>query len=120
MFYVVYVLALLVGLGIPAYLVSLSVGLSMGIYWDALSLIVTVGASYLFVASGTSNFNFFSNDEHMSLWGDMCLKMGYIGFLLGVIGILMGMTSMEHSVGPACAVAVLTIFYGLIFKYIII
>ena len=120
MFYAVYALALLAGLGFPAYIVSQSVGLSIGIYWDAISLIVTVGASYLFVASGTGNLIFFSNDEHMALWGDMCLKMGYIGFLIGTIGMLAGMTSLDHSVGPACAVAILTIFYGLVFKYIII
>ena len=120
MFYAVYALALLIGLGFPAYFVSQSVGLSIGMYWDAISLIVTVGSSYLLVASSTSNLIFFSNDEHMALWGDMCLKMGYVGFFLGIIGILAGMTSYDHSVGPSCAVAILTIFYGVVFKYIII
>lgn len=120
MYYIVYALALTAGLFFPGYIVSESIGVSIAMYGDAISLIVTVGASYLFVAAGTSNFNFFKNDEHMALWGDMCLRMGFIGFLLGVIGILQGMTSTVYDVGPACAVAILTIFYGAVFKYLII
>ena len=120
MFYIIYSLALTIGLIIPAYLVSDSIGVSIGMYCDAISLIVTVGASYLLVAAGTSNFIFFSNKEHLELWGELCLKMGYIGFLFGAIGILMGMTSTEFSVGPACAIAILTLLYGLVFKYMII
>ena len=59
MFYIVYVLALFLGFVFPTWLCASAAGISMAAYCDAVSLIVTLGVSYLLVASGTSSFNFF-------------------------------------------------------------
>ena len=121
MFYVIYVLALAMGVYMPMYMISSAGGFSMMLYLDFVSLLVTVGTSYLLVAAGTSSLNFFSNDEHMELWGDLCLKMGYISFVFGVVGLLASWDGVPISLfGTSLAIAAITVLYSLIFKYMII
>ena len=121
MFYVIYVLALAMGVYMPMYIISSAGGFSMMLYLDFVSLLVTVGTSYLLVAAGTSSLNFFSNDEHMELWGDLCLKMGYISFVFGVVGLLASWDGVPRSLfGTSLAIAAITVLYSLIFKYMII
>ena len=121
MFYVIYILALLIGLYVPSYLVAQSFGFHISGFWDPISLFVTILAPYLFVVSSTSSFSFFNNNDHMLLWGDMSLVMGYIGFFIGMIGVLAGMNSFDIVYfTSSSAVAMLTILYGLIFKYLVI
>ena len=121
MFYVIYVLALAMGVYMPMYIISSAGGFSMMLYLDFVSLLVTVGTSYLLVAAGTSSLNFFSNDEHMELWGDLCLKMGYISFVFGVVGLLASWDGVPTSLfGTSLAIAAITVLYSLIFKYMII
>ena len=121
MFYVIYVLALAMGVYMPMYIISSAGGFSIMLYLDFVSLLVTVGTSYLLVAAGTSSLNFFSNDEHMELWGDLCLKMGYISFVFGVVGLLASWDGVPRSLfGTSLAIAAITVLYSLIFKYMII
>ena len=121
MFYVIYVLALAMGVYMPMYIISSAGGFSMMLYLDFVSLLVTVGTSYLLVAAGTSSLNFFSNDEHMELWGNLCLKMGYISFVFGVVGLLASWDGVSIALfGTSLAIAAITVLYSLIFKYMII
>ena len=62
------------------------------------------------------------DDKFLEMWGDLCLKMGYIGFFLGAIFMLGGMAMPpEAGVDPAAklsasiAIALITVLYGLIF-----
>ena len=122
MYYIAYILALSLGFFFPIHLAASAAGISVYTYCDLVSLIVTVGASYLLVAAGTSSFNFFSNEKHLELWGNLCLKMGFIGFLMGMISILAGWDGDSDiwMLGVSLAIACCPVLYGLIFKYMII
>ena len=127
MCYVFYGVALVVGLLFPAYISADGAGLSLGALWDLISLLVTVVASFFLVATVSGTLSFYKDDKFLEMWGDLCLKMGYIGFFLGAIFMLGGMAMPpEAGVDPAAklsasiAVALITVLYGLIFKYMVI
>ena len=127
MCYVFYVLALVVGLLFPSSIAAASAGLSLAALWDLISLLITVGGSFFLVASASGTLSFYKDDKFLEMWGDLCLKMGYIGSVLGAIFVLAGMAMPPEAgidpmakIGGSLAVALMTILYGLIFKYMVI
>ena len=61
------------------------------------------------------------------MWGDLGLKMGYIGTVVGFVLILAAMAYPPEAgvdpmaqLGGSLAIAILTLLYGLIFKYMVI
>ena len=127
MCYLYYILALGIGLVFPAFMATSNLGLSIAVFWDLVSLLIVVGASYFLVASSSGTLSFYRSDTYLKMWGDMALKMGYIGTMLGLILILGGMgTPYEGDIDPyaklasSLAIAIITILYGLVFKFMII
>ena len=127
MCYVFYGLALIIGFVFPTTLAASGAGLSAYALWDLVSLMVTVGGSFFLVATASGTLSFYKDDKYLEMWGDLCLKMGYIGFFLGAIFMLGGMSLPPEAgvdpyakLGGSIAVALITVLYGLIFKYMVI
>ena len=127
MCYVFYVLALTIGFVFPAFLSAEGAGLSFVALWDLISLLITVGGSFFLVATASGTLSFYKDDKFLEMWGDLCLKMGYIGSVLGAIFVFAGMAmppeagiDLMAKIGGSLAVALMTILYGLIFKYMVI
>mgnify|MGYP001212947626 CR=1 FL=1 len=127
MCYIFYVLALIIGFIFPTFLAASGAGLSVVFIWDLVSLLLTVGASFFLVAAASGKLSFYKDDKFLEMWGDLCLKMGYIGAVLGFIFVLGGMAMPPEpgvdpsaKLGASLAVALITVLYGLIFKYMVI
>jgi flagellar motor component MotA len=127
MCYVFYVLALTIGFVFPAFLSAEGAGLSFAALWDLISLLITVGGSFFLVATASGTLSFYKDDKFLDMWGDLCLKMGYIGSVLGAIFAFAGMAMPPEAgidpmakIGGSLAVTLITILYGLIFKYMVI
>ena len=127
MCYVFYGLALVVGLVFPTYISADGAGLSLGALWDLISLLMTVVASFFLVATVSGTLSFHKDDKFLEMWGDLCLKMGYIGAVLGAVFMLGGMAVPPAAgvdpiakIGGSLAIVLMTILYGLIFKYMVI
>ena len=127
MCYIFYVLALVVGFFFPVSIGLSSVGLGFQVFYDLICLVMVIVGSFFLVATASGTLSFYKDDKYLEMWGDLCLKMGYIGFCLGAIFTLGGMAlPPEAGVDPAAklgasiAVALITVLYGLIFKYMVI
>ena len=127
MCYVFYVLALTIGFVFPAFLSAEGAGLSFAALWDLISLLITVGGSFCLVATASGTLSFYKDDKFLEMWGDLSLKMGYIGAVLGAICVFRGMALPPEGgvdpyakLGGSIAVALIAVLYGLIFKYMVI
>jgi len=122
MSYLYYIIALIIGLICPIFLSASAAGSPLSMIWDTVAFLVTIVGSYLLVAAAAGSLSFFDNNKHLKMWGDLCLAMGFIGALIGFIFMLGGMAiEPESGVGAAAmAVAIITVLYGLIFKYVVI
>ena len=127
MCYIFYVLALVIGFFFPVYIGLSSIGLGFEIFYDLVSLLIVIVGSFFLVATASGTLSFYKDDKYLEMWGDFALKMGYIGTVLGFVFMLAGMSlPPESGVDPAAklggslAVALITLLYGLIFKYMVI
>ena len=98
----------------------------MGSLWDAISLAIVVIPSYFLVAASTNSYTFYRDKSSLLLFGDLALGFGLIGVMLGLIFMLAGMTlppapgvDPTASIISNIAIALITLLYGLIFKYFI-
>ena len=90
-------------------------------------LALIIGFAYPATLSASGTLSFYKDDKFLEMWGDLCLKMGYIGSVLGAIFVLGGMALPPEAgidpmakIGGSLAIALMTILYGLIFKYMVI
>ena len=127
MCYIFYVMALVIGFFFPAYIASSSMGFGLGVFYDLVSLLIVIAGSFFLVATASGTLSFYKDDKCLEMWGDFGLKMGYIGTLIGFVLILGGMAlPPEVGIDPAAklggslAVSLLTLLYGLMFKYMVI
>ena len=127
MCYIFYALALGVGLVFPIIFATNMMGLGIGIFFDLISFIMVVCGSYLLVSTAAGQLLFYQNDKYLKMWGDLGLKMGYIGTVLGFVLILASMVNppeggvvLTAKLGASLAIALLTLLYGLTFKYMVI
>jgi len=127
MCYLFYLLALAIGLIFPTYLATESIGLPMAAFIDSVSLIIIIVPSFFLVATASGTISFYKDNKYLEMWGDLGLKMGYIGTLIGLVLILAGMSVPPETgvdsiakLGSSLAVAILTLLYGAIFKYMVI
>ena len=79
------------------------------------------------MATASGSLSFYKDDKYLEMWGDLGLKMGYIGTVIGFVLILAGMAyppevgvDQMAQLGGSLAIAILTLLYGLIFKFIVI
>ena len=99
----------------------------MGSLWDLISLLIVVIPAYFLVVASTNSLTFYSDKKSLMLFGDLALGFGIIGTVIGLIFICAGM-AMPPAAGvvPAAAIisniaiALITLLYGLIFKYFIV
>lgn len=122
-----YAIGLLIGLVAPAYISAETAGISFMALFDLVSLLVVLVAPYFICAGASNSLTFYKKDMYLEMFGDLTLKFGFIGTLMGLIFILGGMAvPPEPGVDPAAklgaslAVAIITPFYGMLFKYVLV
>ena len=98
----------------------------IGSLWDVISLAIVVAPAYFLTSSAANSYVFFNDKKSVILFGDLALGFGLIGVMLGLIFMLAGMAlPPEQGVDPTAtlisnlAIALITLLYGLIFKYFI-
>ena len=98
----------------------------IGSLWDVISLAIVVVPSYFLVAASTNSYTFYKDKKSVILFGDLALGFGLVGVMLGLIFMLAGMTlEPVQGVDPMAsvisnvAISLITLLYGLIFKYFI-
>ena len=127
MCYLFYALAIATGLVFPIIISTKMMGLGIGVFFDLVSFIMVVCGSYLLVASAAGKLSFYKDDKYLKMWGDLGLKMGYIGTVVGFVLILAGMENIQEGgadqmakLGFSLAISFLTLLYGLTFKFMVI
>ena len=98
----------------------------IGSLWDAISLAIVVVPAYFLTAAAANSYVFFNDKKSVILFGDLALGFGLVGVMLGLIFMLAGMALPPATgVDPTAAlisnlaIALITLLYGLIFKYFI-
>ena len=98
----------------------------IGSLWDVISLAIVVVPSYFLVAASTNSYTFYKDKKSVILFGDLALGFGLVGVMLGLIFMLAGMTlEPVQGVDPMAsvisnvAISLITLLYGLLFKYFI-
>ena len=98
----------------------------IGSLWDAISLAIVVVPAYFLTAAAANSYVFFNDKKSVILFGDLALGFGLIGVMLGLIFTLAGMTlEPVQGVDPMAsvisnvAISLITLLYGLLFKYFI-
>ena len=98
----------------------------IGSLWDVISLAIVVVPSYFLVAASTNSYTFYKDKKSVILFGDLALGFGLVGVMLGLIFTLAGMAlPPAPGVDPTAAlisniaISLITLLYGLIFKYFI-
>ena len=96
----------------------------IGSLWDVISLAIVVVPAYFLTAAAANSYVFFNDKKSVILFGDLALGFGLIGVMLGLIFMLAGMALPPATgVDPTAAlisnlaIALITLLYGLIFKY---
>ena len=103
-------------------------------FWDTPSLIIVLGPTIVFAIGAYSWDTYvktcsipYGNPENseqselvevnkcLNFMGNMSVVMGIIGTFLGVI-LLLNYLQQEVDIAPAIAIAVVTLFYGFLFK----
>ena len=98
----------------------------IGSLWDGISLGIVLIPPYLLTAAAANSYVFFNDKKSVLLFGDLALGFGLIGVMLGLIFMLAGMTlEPVQGVDPMAsvisnvAISLITLLYGLLFKYFI-
>ena len=98
----------------------------IGSLWDGISLVIVLIPAYLLTAVAANSYVFFNDKKSVLLFGDLALGFGLIGVMLGLIFMLAGMTlepiqgvDPMASVIANVAISLITLLYGLLFKYFI-
>ena len=98
----------------------------IGSLWDGISLGIVLIPAYLLTAAAANSYVFFNDKKSVLLFGDLALGFGLIGVMLGLIFMLAGMTlEPVQGVDPMAsvisnvAISLITLLYGLLFKYFI-
>ena len=96
----------------------------IGSLWDGISLGIVLIPAYLLTAAAANSYVFFNDKKSVLLFGDLALGFGLIGVMLGLIFMLAGMTlEPVQGVDPMAslianvAISLITLLYGLLFKY---
>ena len=120
-----YILILLLGFlpfFIAIQLVASHAGGTIGLFYDSVSLIIVPIAPFLIAVGVTKKFKL--DIDGYKLFGDLCIGCALIGTIIGMVGIFYGWGAWDADVfyeklGRSLAIAILTILYGLIGKYLI-
>ena len=98
----------------------------IGSLWDLISLAIVVAPAYFLTSAAANSYVFFNDKKSVLLFGDLALGFGLIGVMLGLIFTLAGMTlEPVQGVDPMAsvisnvAISLITLLYGLLFKYFI-
>ena len=96
----------------------------IGSLWDVISLAIVVAPAYFLTAAATNSYVFFNDKKSVLLFGDLALGFGLVGTMFGLIFMLAGMTlEPVQGVDPMAsvianvAISLITLLYGLLFKY---
>ena len=105
----------LLGIIIFGVVTTLAVSENLPAFIDAASLIIVLGGAFCFgLSSGGGLFS----DERLEAASEGAVISGWLGLLYGAVIIAGNLTDMA-ALGPATAVAILTVIYGYLFKAII-
>ena len=104
------------------FLVSMSYGLRVVYFWNLESLIVVLFPSYLL--SVYVNGKFSLDSKGLKFFKKIIMPISWLGFLIGIISIGFGMSSINGEFNliiflQSLSIASITLLYGLILKIII-
>tara|TARA_Y100001936_G_C15485462_1_gene365669 strand:+ start:80 stop:472 length:393 start_codon:yes stop_codon:yes gene_type:complete len=104
------------------FLASMSYGLRMVYFWNLESLIVVLFPSYLL--SVYVNGKFSLDSKGLKFFKKIIMPISWLGFLIGIISIGFGMSSINGEFNliiflQSLSIASITLLYGLILKIII-
>lgn len=105
----------LLGIIIFGGITTLAVSENLPAFIDTASFIVVIGGAFCFALS--SGGGLFS-EERLEAASEGAVISGWLGLLYGAVIIAGNLTDMA-ALGPAIAVAILTVIYGYLFKAII-
>ena len=98
----------------------------IGSLWDLISLAIVLLPAYFLTAAASNSYVFYNDSKSVLLFGNLALGFGLIGVMLGLIFMLAGMTlEPVQGVDPMAsvisnvAISLITLLYGLLFKYFI-
>ena len=102
-------------------------GLSVFVFFDCISFLIVVVVPYFLIAASSGSFIFFIQRKYMKAFGDLVLGFGFIGFVIGLILLILqsgypaspGIDPYAQF-GKGLALAFIPILYGLMMKYFII
>lgn len=118
-------------LGIGSILLGILLGGELNLFFDSPSLTIVLGTTFFFsfayhsvgettkaVAAGFSNESLPAAEAHkhinvLSTMRVLAAASGLVGTLIGLVNMLANMDD-PRSIGPAMAVAILTLFYGVL------
>ena len=113
-------------LGFASHLSSSSAGIAFTAVFDLVSFLIVVVPSYLYTSTKFNSLNFFNNQDAIKDFGNSAMGFAYIGTVLGFVYMLAGMSkpvppgvNSAELLASSLAVAILTILYGLIIKYLV-
>ena len=119
--FVVLLTSILVGLS------GTGLGLSVFVFFDFISFLIVVVVPYFLIAASSGSVIFFIQRKYMKAFGDLVLGFGFIGFVIGLILILLQLgyptdpgIDPYAKLGKGLAVAFIPILYGLMMKYFIV
>tara|TARA_Y100001935_G_scaffold96698_1_gene80414 strand:- start:2848 stop:3186 length:339 start_codon:yes stop_codon:yes gene_type:complete len=104
------------------FLASMSYGLRVVYFWNLESLIVVLFPSYLL--SVYVNGKFSLDSKGLKFFKKIIMPISWLGFLIGIISIGFGMSSINGEFNliiflQSLSIASITLLYGLILKIII-
>jgi hypothetical protein len=103
------------------YLCATNGGFSIMGYIDLVSFIIVPLVPYGISVGVTKKFDL--DEDGLNLFGDLCIGCALIGTTIGVIGILQELNINPDNfskISEPCAIALVTILYGFIGKYLIV
>lgn len=108
------ILGLMMCFALILWIMNMAAGIAAFIDLISLSVVFGGGIAYAIAKGGVSQ----SRDQALLNFADGAVYWGWLGFLVGCVGIAGGLRELS-ALGPAAAIAFLTVLYGYFAKWMI-
>ena len=120
------ILIAIIILSLTSYLCAMTAGIPITLLVDLISFLFVVVPSYLYTSANYNSYNFFNNKDAVRIFGNSAMGFAYLGAVIGLIFAFGNVGSpAPPTVEPIAAwstnfaVAMISILYGLIVKYVV-